>query len=369
MKNIKSACIYVPTIAQYRITFYEKLTAALKKHQVDLYLVVDQNNSATRFNGDFSAAQLNVETIRRFKLKILGFTFVLGMGLGRILRSDVIIIQGSSGTLDNWLIIILSKILRKRILIWTLFWDKPYRNYLQKKIKWPIANLFHRLADGLICYNFKTQNYYSKTAPKVKSVIAHNGIELDDYKIISKTHSSTPNNGKLKCLYIGGLSENKNVANLLEAFKHDELKYMMLSVAGTGELRSEVIEISDRYRNISYLGEIHGRRKQEVIESTDLCIMPGEGGLFLLEANYFRKPVLFFKADGCEEDYLINNINCIKLDDQSVYSIISALTAYARNQFTNEIDNTWPLKVANTDIMAKVFVNTIIEGFEGSKTR
>ena len=359
MNFTKSVCIYVPTVAQYRISFYERLRDLLRNSNIDLFLVVDENNSTSRFNGDLTSTDLKIVKTRRLKVCILGFNFVLGFGISNIIRSDLIIIQGSAGTIDNWLIIIVAKILRKRILIWTLHWEKEGRKKSLVRLKWMVVNFFHQLADGLICYNSRTQKYYKTAAPKVQSVIAHNGIELNDYRRPGVVQWSKRRRETLSCLYIGGLSENKNVVNLIEAFEHDELKNINLLIAGTGDLSSKVTRVARERKNINYLGEIQGTRKQDAFENSDLCIMPGEGGLFMLEANYFKKPVLFYAGDGCEDDYLIDNLNCIKLADQSVASIVAAVTKFARSPFTHEINNTWPLQVANTGVMAKVFFEFI----------
>lgn len=89
-------------------------------------------------------------------------------------------------------------------------------------------------------------------------------------------------------LYIGRLSEEKGLKNLLEII--EELPYVYFKIAGDGPLKLYLLEFTKKknLKNIEYLGFIPGKEKEIILEKSLAVILPSLSyetfGLTCLEA-------------------------------------------------------------------------------------
>ncbi|MCS7171382.1 MAG: glycosyltransferase [Aquificaceae bacterium] len=94
---------------------------------------------------------------------------------------------------------------------------------------------------------------------------------------------------KLKLLYAGRLSPEKNINFLLEFFQHLDPTPFHLVVVGDGPLRKKVEKLSQKLSNLTYLGYIQREEElAEVYASCDIFISASYGetyGLSFLEAQ------------------------------------------------------------------------------------
>lgn len=359
IKYMDCVSIYLPTIAPYRIQFYSKLQSKLNRNGIKLTLHAIRNNGEARDNAAQIPNTISYRLHRRRRVNILGYELSITPTILSILKSDVIIIQGATGVIDNWIILLFSKILRKKVYCWTLLWEKEKQSVLLAFVKRIAVSIYFRLASGVICYNSKTLNFFTRNQKNKNAFVVHNGIDLDDYKAsvqIFADQTRHESSGK-KYLYIGGLSENKNIRELIRAFQDPRLSDCELTLIGSGQQSGLVKSASDVVPNISFLGRIDSN-KAELFRSSHCCIMPGEGGLFLLESVLWKKPVLYFSGDGCELDFLEDGVNSLKIPGTSYEDIIETVLKYKTLKLS-EVDNYWPLNVANTDVMAERFYDII----------
>ncbi len=113
--------------------------------------------------------------------------------------------------------------------------------------------------------------------------------------IISSNHTMDG-----RCLYVGRLTEVKNLRLLIEAFN---LSGRPLTIVGKGELEHELKSIAKP--NISFIGFVDNERLGEIYQTHDLFILPSSyepWGLVVEEAIYWGLPVVVSDRVGSGPD-------------------------------------------------------------------
>jgi glycosyltransferase involved in cell wall biosynthesis len=94
-------------------------------------------------------------------------------------------------------------------------------------------------------------------------------------------------------LFIGRLSEEKGINCLLDALISTELK---LKIGGNGPLIGIVQDISEKYSNIQYLGNLDREQVQQYMQESTALIFPSiwyeTFGLVIIEAFSLGLPVI-----------------------------------------------------------------------------
>lgn len=118
---------------------------------------------------------------------------------------------------------------------------------------------------------------------------------------------------KKRYLYLGRLSEEKNLKMLIEAF--NELPDLSLSIYGNGTQRSELGEMVES-NNISFGEHIDNKELHSIFAEHDFLILPSiiePWGLVVEEALYFGLPVVV--SNRCGSSVLIENgVNGLIID-------------------------------------------------------
>ncbi len=106
-----------------------------------------------------------------------------------------------------------------------------------------------------------------------------------------------------KFLYVGRLSEEKNLKFLIEVF--NEFPNLILNIVGDGNIREELEEITNK--NVNFLGYIKNNELSEIYANNDVFILPSISetwGLVVEEALYNGLPVLVSDRVGCSKDLI-----------------------------------------------------------------
>lgn len=147
---------------------------------------------------------------------------------------------------------------------------------------------------------------------------------------------------KKRFLFVGRLSEEKNIKQLIEIF--NTLPDFTLSLIGTGPQEEKLKAIAKG--NTKFLGQVKNSKLQEYFLSNDIFILPSifePWGLVVEEALYFGIPVMVSENCGaselvvdCVSGYVldINNINHIKesilaIDEQKYQELLTGVEKYS----------------------------------------
>ena len=236
-------------------------------------------------------------------------------------QPDVKIVEGASNLLNNIISFLFAKKHNKKIIQWGLGEIENRKRSFQRKV---IDILFHsieRKSDAAISYSSYGSAYYQRLGMRKNSVFtAVNVVDTEKRLIDFKKYCSenkvpypspvpiTPN-----LVFVGSLSENKNLELLIESFKKLSIRKndITLTILGDGDLRPKLERMVDRYKlnsKVKFVG--HQNCISPFFYNASLMILPGLGGLAISDSLIHGVPVICTIGDGCEKD-LINNGNGI----------------------------------------------------------
>jgi glycosyltransferase involved in cell wall biosynthesis len=112
--------------------------------------------------------------------------------------------------------------------------------------------------------------------PKARAVIVPNGVDIP---AVLADREWLPN-GNLRLMYLGRLSPEKGIENLLHALVQLNDPRVSLTIFGIGataytaELKSLAAQLGLLERGVSFAGHVNGNAKHEAFRMTDVCVVP-----------------------------------------------------------------------------------------------
>ena len=200
------------------------------------------------------------------------------------------------------------------------------------------------VADKIIAVSDHTKRQiieqYAIAANKIE--VVHNSISPWDYGHLSQVGNSYQVITKLKqqgykvLVNIGRLTIQKGLYNLLLAFKKasEHNKKLLLLIAGSGELKNELIELAAELgvaRNLFFTDFVRGKRWSDAYAVGDLFVMPSVSepfGLTPLESILHGTPAMVSKQSGVAE--VLTNV--LKVDFWDVDKMASQIVNVTQHQ-------------------------------------
>lgn len=252
--------------------------------------IVTQKNSKDPFKYlDRSTRKIELATKAFFDDQI-----ILPNELSKVLmiinKSEVLIINNPLSLFAQ--IFLILNLRRKKII--TIFHGKnysanPVKNLLltiRKSIYVTIANIFSR---KLVFLTKEDEIYFRrKTFFQQESTVISNGVDLKLFRpAVNKDISSN----KLNVLFIGRLTKEKGVEDLISAAKKINSNFFHFNFIGDGPLRDTI----KKQENCNTLGTKNRKEIAELLRKHDLFILPSHSECFpltLLEAMASGLPVI-----------------------------------------------------------------------------
>lgn len=155
---------------------------------------------------------------------------------------------------------------------------------------------------------FVQAGYFEKSF----KICVPNAINLnieETKKIINNRKNN--NSEKIKFMYVGMLTENKGIRNLLQAFNENKNENITLNIYGKGILENFVKQKENEDKRIKYYGQLTAENLRKEWIKNDVLIIPSiweePFGRVVIEANQYGLPVIGANRAGILE--IINNIN------------------------------------------------------------
>jgi glycosyltransferase involved in cell wall biosynthesis len=330
--------LITPILQHYRLTFYEKLSKANSDYDLTVfygYKVKEDGRPSYEGETNFKS-----RGFREYKFRILPFDIVYNWGMFSAIKDinpDIIIMQGIAGDITNRRIISWAKRKQKKIIIWACAWEPGRAKGTLLKLKNNLVSKFFKKAHYFLTYSTHASNYVKNLGIN-KNLIetCYNGIEIDEMeknasRIIEKSSAIRKNHDLdnfISFIYVGGLILEKRVDLLVDAFEAVRKKYdnIKLLIIGDGPLRPELEVQLKNYNdpNIKYLGRIIDD-VDSYFAATDCLVLPGIGGLALNQAMYWKKPCIVSKADGTEDDLVIEGYSGYRFEEHDLKTLIEAM--------------------------------------------
>ena len=305
---------YKSGIIQRELSLYYKL---LEK-DVDITFLTFGDNKDLNYSNEFNGIKI-IPTLRFIKSKIrrVSFlkSFLLPLKLKKLFKNvDVIKTNQLEGSWVAWL----AKILfRKRLIVRGGFeWLKFYilqnsmyknRNYITYWLKffwkYVIELISYKLADRIVLSNPDDIEFIIKMfrlkKNKRKIRLFYNFIEVERFKQINIEKKDK------HILFIGRFNQQKNLVNLIKAFKN--LEGFTLDLIGDGPDKKVLIrEAKNLGVNVNFLGTFPNNEIPRILNQYPIFILP---------SYYEGNPKVLLEAMSCQ-------IPCIGADVYGIKNII-----------------------------------------------
>jgi glycosyltransferase involved in cell wall biosynthesis len=329
--------LVTPILQHYRLTFYEKLSKTKDYDLTVFYGYKKKEDGRPSYEGE---TKFKSKGFREYKYRILPFDIVYCWGMYTAVKKmnpDVVIVQGIAGDITLRRILSWAKRKKKKKIIWACAWEPGRAKGLLMKFKYTFLSVFFHKADYFLTYSTHASNYCKNLGiDESKIETCYNGIEIDDMEkstddIKAKSleiREKFQLNNNISFIYVGGLISEKRPDLLIDAFEALRKKYnnIKLLIVGDGPLKAQVENHLKEYNdeNAKYLGRII-KDVDAYFAAADCCVLPGIGGLALNQAMFWGKPCIVSKADGTEDDLVIEGYSGYRFEEHDLNSLISAM--------------------------------------------
>jgi len=247
---------------------------------------------------------------------------------------DVILAEGNSNLLNNFLVFAYATLTRTPIVFWTLgeLRHEHQLSRVQRLFRW-ITHGMEKRSAALLGYSTKALEYFDRQGyPKERQFRAVNCVDTD--AVLNRIEGARPHvdalrtqlglDGKRVLLFVGSITGSKRLDELAAIHARLRQRYpdLELLLVGDGEYRDELQRlVAEReYQGVHFAGKvIDGVSKYFLLG--DIFVMPSLGGLAISEAMAHGLPVLVTEADGCEVDLVEPGRNgyILPLGDQQAF--------------------------------------------------
>ena len=226
---------------------------------------------------------------------------------------DKYIILGEYYCLSTWVLLLLSKLSKKKIYLWSHGW---YGN--ETIIKKIIKKIFFNLSDHIFLYgNYARDLMIKEGFNAAKLHVINNSLDYSNqYEIRNRLKISTIylnhfNNENPVILFIGRLTKEKRLEQLVEAINILRTKSIFANLVfiGSGEEEITIKKKQMDNANVWLYGPCYDEQKiGELIYNANVCVSPGNVGLTAIHSMVFGTPVIThddFAKQGPEFEAII----------------------------------------------------------------
>ncbi len=249
-------------------------------------------------------------------------------------KPDVIIIGGIA-EITNQIALIISKIIRVPILLWSEGIGSS-RTKLSRLLSIYIDNLI-LCCDGVIVPGTASQDYHISIGVKKEIIFISPDIINNDFYYVNRPKNKHEKEilkekmgfkEKNIILFVGQLIPRKCPEILLEAFQIFNRENTILIFIGDGHLRPSLEKKVGSSKNIIFTGWISEEEKRDYYHSADLFILPTKEdvwGLVINEAMASGLPVITTRLAGASFDMIEDDKNGFVMSRPDLHQLINIL--------------------------------------------
>lgn len=258
---------------------------------------------------------------------------------------DVIIDDMGIICTTSWLLSIVSRIRRQKVLLWSHGWYGR-EGVLKKYMK----RLYSALTDGMFVYGRYAHDLMLENGFNGNKLhVIHNSLDYDTEVDIRKSLKASDiytlhfNNNYPVLIMIGRLNKRKHLYLLIEALEilqNRGEKYNAV-IIGDGEEKQSLQELAISKgvsKEIWFYGPCYDEQTNaELLYNADMCVVPGDIGLTAIHSMTFGCPCIthnYFPNQGPEFEAIVPNITGDFYefgDKQSLSDVISNWFAHHKN--------------------------------------
>lgn len=269
---------------------------------------------------------------------------------------------------ETWFAFMISKLRRKRFIIWTETFD--WKRVPRAMLIEPLVRLICKHADACVAVGTKSKEYFIKKGVSPNKIfIAPDTAQ--SYKVKKRVNDPDLKNKKI-ILYLSRIVPYKGLDILIKAFAkiEKEVKNSFLLVAGKGSFEEESKNLVKELKieNIKFLGPVDKEHIGFYYSICDVFVLPSTfrdydaecWGLVLNEAMAFGKPVVSTDAVGGAYDLIKDEVNGFRVKHGDVEELYLSLKKILLNDKLRK-----EMGEESKKLIKQIFnYNNMSEGFE-----
>lgn len=310
---MKLICIY-KVMFQYRVPTYERIS---KLPNVDFELMHGSSDKKTKlknFEGEVKFKHTQLPTIW-FRAKTNNGTssqqFLPFLFFRLIKRNpDVIFIEGAASSLITATVaFVYAKLFRKKIIWWSM---GALKNRVYKGVRGMLEGYTRYLnthGDAIFTYSTQGENYFINQGVRRDNIFK--GINVIDTSSKLNELESAGEIEKLQGFnigFVGAINKTKNLELLVDVTKKLKCKYgdVKLHIIGNGDYADTLkkyVKESEMAEDVIFYGRMVKGLNIKLSQFTVL-VLPGLGGLAIVDGMISSLPIISGLADGTELDLI-----------------------------------------------------------------
>jgi len=278
---------------------------------------------------------INIITLKSLKIRYSGESrstslFFYPQVVFYINKHDLLLIEGTTNFLNNLFILPISRLLRKKVIWWDAGYSLPKRSTKRKFIDAVVKPLV-MLTQYQIAYSSSAKKYMedymgaNNCSTLINTISTSYFISKKDF-ILDSVRNYKPTKNVIKLLYVGAIEERKKIKELIDVVSelNDETSsHYSLTIIGGGNYLNKIKAYISANKSIISTGPIYDLDELSYhYFNADIFVMPGDGGLAIVQALLFGLPAICTIADGTETDYL---------DQKYIFNDLTEIKSYLRN--------------------------------------
>ncbi|MFX0133658.1 MAG: glycosyltransferase family 4 protein [Candidatus Hodarchaeota archaeon] len=259
-----------------------------------------------------------------------------------LLHNFDVVVSSLSHSIQSAIAYLVAKIKRKKFVIWSMSWHRPfeysYRPKIYRMLRFILAKYILWKANAVIVPGRFSYRYHQQLGiSKDRIFVANqstNDISKDNRSDISRDEIGI--NQKIIILYLSRIIEYKGLDILVRAFKMLEMerKDVFLLIGGDGDFRPFCEKLARELviKNIRFLGKIPSHKVGFYYMLSDIFVLPSHitnkaeaWGLVINEAMSVGKPVITTDAVGAAYELVKDGINGYMVKNKNVNELYAAL--------------------------------------------
>lgn len=253
-----------------------------------------------------------------------------------------VIISSLPTSVGSALLYLVSKLRKKKFILWTENWNFSYE-YLQRpemywKLRYAQYKFLVRKANALVVHGNHSYYYHLGLGiPTDKAFVAnHSSLDLSIHESEDISRFPIVARQERTILYFSRIIPRKGLDILIKAFKTlgSKMGGVRLLIAGDGEFRPFCENLAQELnlKNIKFLGSVPFEKAVYYYAMSDVFVLPSclrgqsEGwGLVINEAMSMGKPIITTDAVGAAYDLVKNGVNGYVVKNGDVDDLYNAL--------------------------------------------
>ena len=331
--------------ARYKGAIFSKIYSDSKDRGVDVAFVQIAETSIER--AGLGGADLSYH-LYPYKLLFHGpqddlsrFKLVLAVAADLLRnRSDLVVLPGYH-RVEYWTMLVLCMLLRRKRAV---FCDSTAYDRERSRWKERAKAFFFKRCDGFFCYGSRSKEYiegYGVDAKKIyhrcqAAALPHDydaAAVLEHFEENRSTCAAAP-----KFLYVGRLSQEKGLDNLLDAFRLvlQQVPQASLEIVGYGPLADNLREMTRRLgieSAVAFLGPKNPNEIGTLLMNSTAMVLPSRRepwGLVVNEALSYGCPVVVSHVCGCVPELVSEGVTGFSYPAGDVPALGAAMIAVWR---------------------------------------